>query len=168
MHLIATIPGGWNPADDGGIFSIDQTPGDIVFLSAADTDIFCLNSAYLKLSRGAEIPSLRMANLSYLKRELSVDNYVDGVVSSARLVVARMLGGKNYHPYICDALASECGKNKIPLIFLPGDDSPDIELMSMSSAPADVVQSALKLFFTRRREKLREFFETDFQQFFRF
>ncbi len=168
MHLIATIPGGWNPADDGGIFSIDQTPGDIVFLSAADTDIFCLNSAYLKLSRSAKIPSLRMANLSYLKRELSVDNYIDGVVSSARLVVARMLGGKNYHPYVCDALTSECAKNKIPLIFLPGDDSPDIDLMSMSSAPADIVLSALNYFSLGGEKNYGNFLKLVFNSFFGF
>lgn len=30
MHLIATIPGGWNP-DDDGVFYIDQKPGNVVF-----------------------------------------------------------------------------------------------------------------------------------------
>ncbi len=166
MHLIATIPGGWNPGDDGGVFLIDQTPGDIVFLSAADTDIFCLNSAYLKLSDGRELPSLRMANLSYLKRELSVDNYVESVIRSARLVVVRMLGGKNYHPYVCDSLEAECGKNKTPLIFLPGDDSPDIELMSLSTAPQNFVQKAFGYFSSGGRKNFENFLKLALNDFF--
>ena len=169
MHLIATIPGGWNPGDGGGIFSVEQTPGDIVFLSAADSDIFCLNSAYFKISsREKNIPSLRMANLAHLKHELSADNYVDSVVSGARLVVARMLGGKNYHSYICDALCAECGQKKIPLLFLPGDDSPDAELMSVSTAPPDFMRKAWEYFSSGGEKNHGNFLRLAFNTFFGF
>ncbi len=168
MHLIATIPGGWNPGDDG-VFFIDQTPGDIVFLSAADSDIFCLNSAYRKICSKAETaPSLRMANLSYLKRELSVDEYVDSVVSSSRLIVARMLGGKNYYPYLCDSLAAECGKNKTPLIFLPGDDSADIELMSLSTVNRSVLKKSLDYFSSGGTGNYENFLKFILNYFFGF
>ncbi len=169
MHLIATIPGGWNPGEDGGVFSIDQTPGDIVFLSAADTDISCFNSAYLKFSaKKKSIPSLRMANLSHLKQELSVDNYLETVVSSARLVLVRMLGGKNYYPYVCDAFALECKKNKTPLIFIPGDDSPDMELMSLSAAPADVVRKVWNYFSSGGVKNYENCLKFVFNKFFGF
>ncbi len=172
MHLIATIPGGWNPGDergDGGVFLIDQTPGDVVFLSAADTDISCLNSAYSKLSaREKKLPSLRMANLSYLKRELSVDNYIDAVVGSARLAVVRMLGGKNYYPYVCDAFIRECEKNKIPLIFIPGDDSPDVDLVSLSSVSPDAVQTVWNYFSFGGTENHVNFLKFVFSKFFGF
>lgn len=168
MHLIATIPGGWNPGENGGVFCIDQTPGDIVFLSAADTDISCLNSAYLKISGKGEFPSLRMANLSHLKQELSADNYVDAVVSPARLAVVRMLGGKNYYPYVCEALCRECEKKGTPLIFIPGDDSPDVELMSLSSAPADAVQTVWNYFSFGGVENCENFLKFIFNNFFGF
>ena len=75
MHLIATIPGGWNPNDDG-IFYIEQQPGDIVFLSAGDTEIHTINEAYKELHKaeGDTLPSLRMTNLVYLKQELTIDS----------------------------------------------------------------------------------------------
>src|SRR5689334_17167607 len=104
MHLIATIPGGWNP-DSEGVFIIDQQPGDIVFITAADTEISLLNEVYQACSAAmGPVPSLRMANVLYLKQELSVDHYVEHVISGAKLVVCRLLGGKNYYPYLIEAV----------------------------------------------------------------
>ena len=96
MHLIATIPGGWNPNDDG-VFYIEQSPGDILFLSAADTDLYSVHKAYTYLTETEdELPSLRMANLTYFKQELTIDTYIDEVVSKAKVVVLKLLGGTSY------------------------------------------------------------------------
>ena len=169
MHLIATIPGGWSPGDGGGVFSVEQTPGDIVFLSAADTDILCMNSAYGEiLSSEKHIPSLRMANLAHLKQEASADGYIDSVVGGARVVVARMLGGRNYYPYVCDSLCAECKKNNTPLVFLPGDDSPDAGLMSLSTAPPDWTRAAWDYFSSGGTENCGNFLRLAFNTFFGF
>ncbi|CAM1353116.1 cobaltochelatase subunit CobN [Tenacibaculum halocynthiae] len=135
MHLISTIPGGWNPNDEG-VFYIDQSPGDIVFLSSADSDLFMMNNAYKLVHNSVEnAPSFRFANLSYFKQELTIDTYVDEVISSAKIVVLKLLGGKAYYNYLCEAVTDCCQENNIKLIFLPGDNKPDLELMQSSNIP---------------------------------
>ncbi|QDO94427.1 cobaltochelatase subunit CobN [Formosa sediminum] len=135
MHLISTIPGGWNPNDEG-VFYIDQSPGDIVFLSSADSDLFMMNTAYKLIHESVEnAPSFRFANLSYFKQELTIDTYVEEVISSAKIVVLKLLGGKAYYNYLCEAIADCCEENDIQLIFLPGDNKPDLELMQSSNIP---------------------------------
>ncbi len=133
MHLISTIPGGWNPNDEG-VFYIDQSPGDIVFLSSADSDLFMMNNAYKLIHNSVEnAPSFRFANLGYFKQELTIDTYIDEVVSSAKIVVLKLLGGKAYYNYLCEAVIECCEENNIQLLFLPGDNKPDLELMQSSN-----------------------------------
>ncbi len=135
MHLISTIPGGWNPNDEG-VFYIDQSPGDIVFLSSADSDLFMMNNAYKLIHNSVgNAPSFRFANLSYFKQELTIDTYVDEVISSAKIVVLKLLGGKAYYNYLCEAITECCEENNIQLVFLPGDNKPDLELMQSSNMP---------------------------------
>ena len=139
MHLISTIPGGWNPNDEG-VFYIDQSPGDIVFLSSADSDLFMMNNAYKLIHNTVDnAPSFRFANLSYFKQELTIDTYVDEVISSAKIVVLKLLGGKAYYNYLCEAVTECCEENNIQLVFLPGDNKPDLELMQSSNIPLQEV-----------------------------
>ena len=48
MHRIGAAAGGWQPGQEGVIF-IEQEPGDIAFLTAADTDIQTLSAAIAQL-----------------------------------------------------------------------------------------------------------------------
>ena len=136
MHLLATIPGGWNP-DTEGVFIIDQQPGDIVFITAADSEISLLSQAYEACrttpATPCELPSLRMANGIYLRQELSIDHYVEHVVSHARLVVCRLLGGRAYYPYLVERVLDACGNKSTPVLFIPGYETPDWDLMQLSS-----------------------------------
>ncbi|PCH76768.1 MAG: cobaltochelatase subunit CobN [Flavobacteriaceae bacterium] len=133
MHLISTIPGGWNPNDEG-VFYVQQAPGDILFLSAADTDLSLMNKVYGALHKEQpNLPSLRLANLSYFKQELTVDTYIDEVVSQAKVVVLKLLGGAAYFSYLYEAITLYTQENDIHLIVMPGDDKPDLELMQSSS-----------------------------------
>ena len=95
MHLLATKPG--VVSDGSEAVDLGQTPGDIVVLSAADTELAALSAARERQSGNQS--TLRLANFLQLRHHLSVDVYVDAVVSHARLVVVRILGGAGYWPY---------------------------------------------------------------------
>nr|MDJ0951444.1 hypothetical protein [Alphaproteobacteria bacterium] len=95
MHLLAAQAGG--VVDGSEAVDLAQTPGDIVVLSAADTELACLSAA--RGTFGDAFPTIRLANLMNLAHNLSVDLYVEDVVRRARLVVVRLLGGVGYWPY---------------------------------------------------------------------
>jgi cobaltochelatase CobN len=133
LHLLKAQAA--TPEDVGGAIDLGQTPGDIVVLSAADTELACLAAAQARRAPGA--PSLRLANLLQLGHPLSVDLYVEQVVRRARLVVLRLLGGRSYWPYGLDQVVAACRAGAIPLAVLPGDDQPDPELHVWSTLPAE-------------------------------
>src|SRR5438874_1361154 len=133
MHLLATEPG--IIADGSAAVDLGQTPGDIIVLASADTEIALLAAAQAR--RRAEdprAPSLRLAPVMRLGHNLSVDLYMELVVQ-ARLVIARLLGGSAYWPYGVERLAETCRERGIPLALLPGDDKPDLELARLSTFP---------------------------------
>ena len=123
MHLLSArevpLDAGADPVDLG------QSPGDIVLLSAADSEIACLAQARRAL--GPTFPSVRLASLMRLQHPLSIDLHVERVVARARLVVLRVLGGRGYWGYGLEQVAETCRRNAIPLAALPGDDRPDAE-----------------------------------------
>jgi cobaltochelatase CobN len=136
MHLLATRPGAIS--DGSEAVDLGQTPGDIVFLSAADSEIACLAAARNRIAEmDPRFPSLRLASLMRLQHPLSVDLYVDRVVATARLVVVRCLGGRGYWPYGVEQIGAVCGERSIPVVFLPGDDQPDAEFAQMSNVTAE-------------------------------
>jgi len=129
MHLLKAQAG--VVADGSEPVDLGQTPGDVLILSAADTELANLAAAAGLL--GDALPSLRLANLMQLAHNLSVDLYVDQVVSRAKLVVVRLLGGVGYWPYGVEQIAAVCRERGIPLALLPGDDQPDAELARLST-----------------------------------
>ena len=60
------------------------------------------------------------------------------VAAKARLVVARVLGGRGYWPYGVERLAAlaRASASYPELALLPGDDQPDAELAALSTVPA--------------------------------
>jgi cobaltochelatase CobN len=133
MHLLAAKPG--QIADGSEAIDLGQTAGDIVVLSAADSELACLSRAYAHLAEPK--PSLRLANLLQLSHHLSVDAYVEDIIANAKLVVVRLLGGVRYWPYGIEQVSAECRKRGIALACLPGDDQPDPQLSDHTTlAPA--------------------------------
>ncbi|MDF2366131.1 cobaltochelatase subunit CobN, partial [Sneathiella sp.] len=130
MHLLAAIPGGI--ADGSEAVDLAQAPGDIIFLSAADTE---LSSLALSQKTRAGAPSLRLANTMQLSHNLSVDIYVEDIIANAKLVVVRLLGGIGYWPYAVEKITECCRAKEIKLAFLPGDDQPDEELTALNTVP---------------------------------
>jgi cobaltochelatase CobN len=81
MHLLA---GEAARIEDGATaVDLDQPPGDIVFLSAADSEL----AALARVAASQSAPSLRLANLARLAHPISVDLYADKTLGHARLVI---------------------------------------------------------------------------------
>ena len=134
MHLLKAQPG--VVADGSEAVDLGQTPGDIVVLSAADTELASLAAARAAL--GEAFPSVRLANLMQLSHNASVDLYCEGIIAHARLVIVRLLGGKSYWPYGVEQIVETCAGTGAALVLLPGDDQPDPELAGHSTVEADV------------------------------
>jgi len=130
MHLLATTSGvaggALEPVD------LDQTPAEIVVISAADSELASLARA----SDGFEGPALRLANLLQLQHNLSVDRYVEKTLSKAKLIVLRLLGGAAYWSYGLAEIEDLARREAIILAVLPGDANPDPQLMARSTLPA--------------------------------
>jgi cobaltochelatase CobN len=137
MHLLATMPG--TIADGSAAVDLAQTPGDIVLLSSADTEIALLAAAQQRRrAQDPAAPPLRLAPVLRLGHNFSVDLYM-GTVARARLVLVRLLGGSAYWPYGVECLVETCRAGGIPLALLPGDDKPDAELTQLSTLTPDAV-----------------------------
>jgi len=148
MHLLATTSG----VIDGAAEAIDlrQKPGDVVVLTAADSELACLAAAHDQL--GADAPSLRLANLLQLQHNYSVDLFAEQTLAHAKLIVIRLLGGRGYWPYGVDVIAALARDNNIKLALIPGGQEPDAELSARSTLPAADV------------ERLRQYFAFGGQQ----
>ena len=133
MHLLAATPGqvsdGIEPVDPG------QTPADVIFLSAADTELAALSEAQSSMEGP---PELRLAQLSWLSHPFTVDKWIEDTATGSKLVIARVLGGAAYWQYAVEQLHARLVPLGIKLALLPGDDKPDGELLALSSiAPED-------------------------------
>lgn len=130
MHRLATTPGGWNPNSEGVII-VKQNPASIIFLTSADTDIQTLAASIEKLP--ADFPSLRVVNLLQLQQELSIDTYADEILTKAKVIILRLLGGRAYWSYGLEVCKQIVENTDTSLFILPGDDHPDLDLISHSN-----------------------------------
>ncbi|MEP0922582.1 cobaltochelatase subunit CobN [Leptolyngbya sp. ST-U4] len=143
MHRLATQPGGWTPETEGVIF-IEQSPAPIVYLTAADTDIQVLAAATSQLSEG--FPAIRAVNLLQLQQHLTIDTYAEQVLSQAKAIVLRLLGGRSYWSYGLEVVKQTVQETGAMLFVLPGDDKPDPELCSHSTASLVAVDRLWRYF----------------------
>src|SRR3981189_2731481 len=122
MHLLATTQG--TIADGSAAIDLAQTPGDIVLLSCADTEIALLAAAQKRrLAQDPTVPRLRLAPILRLGHNFSVDLCIE-TVARAQLVVARLLGGSAYWPYGVERLVETCRAYDIPIALVPGAGHP--------------------------------------------
>lgn len=135
MHLLASEAG---LIEDGGqAVDLEQTQAPLVILSAADSELGLLAQA--KQGLGSSVLDLRLANPLRLAHPMSVDLYAQAVLSKAKLVVVRLLGGKAYWPYGVEELTALAQAKKIKLALLPGDAKPDAELSALSNLPQEAL-----------------------------
>src|SRR6476661_1481529 len=143
MHKIAATQGGWNPQAEGVIF-IQQTPAPIVFISAADTDIQTLAAAASKMP--AKFPKVRAVNLLQLQQQLTIDTYAEEVLERAEVIILILLGGRSYWSYGLEILRETVQKTNASLIVMPGEDSPDPDLISHSNVSLSAVNKLWRYF----------------------
>ncbi|MCA3185548.1 MAG: cobaltochelatase subunit CobN, partial [Cupriavidus sp.] len=132
MHLLSTRPGGF-VEDSAVVLRIEQTPGDIVILSAADTTLSLLAAAVPRL--GAGYPSVRLANQMYLRQPASLDLYIDEVLQHARVVVVDHLGGASDWAYGLERLPELARARGQLLVMFSGDLDEDDNLARLGNAP---------------------------------
>ncbi|MBD9647375.1 cobaltochelatase subunit CobN [Ensifer sp. ENS09] len=132
MHLLLAQKG--TIADGNEAIDLGQTPADILFLSAADTELSSIAAAHGRRDGGL---SLRIASLMSLMHPMSVDTYVERTARHAKLIVVRPLGGASYFRYLLEALHAAAVTHRFQIAVLPGDDKPDPGLEPFSTVAAD-------------------------------
>jgi cobaltochelatase CobN len=142
MHLLQTSSTTFDdivePADLG------QTPGDIVVLSFADSDLAGLAAAYA--ADKDVLPSLRFAHLRDLRHPMSIDLWIDKCARHSKVIVVRLLGGLDWWRYGVEALGAMAREQGIALAVLPGEDRDDPRLAEASTLPPDELAALLAYF----------------------
>ena len=111
----------------------------VVFLTTADTDILAAAHAAPALPEG--YGGVRCANPGGVDEPAP---FLDEVLDGARVVVARLLGGRRAWPDGVAELRRRCAAGGVPLILLGGEAEPDAELAELSTAPTAVVAQAFE------------------------
>ncbi len=127
MHLLAAQAGALQ--QEGEAIDLNQTPGDIIFASAADSELAAMAGAVDR----AGATNVRLANVLKLAHNLSIDLWLENTVRHAKIVVIRLLGGPAYWPYGVAELATLASTGAFKLAFLPGDPNPDPILLDRST-----------------------------------
>ena len=136
MHLLRVE----SRSIDGTAEAIDlaQTPAEIVALSFTDTDLAVLAAAW-EASK-ADLPTLRLATLTALRHPYSVDLYAEKILSRARFVLVRLLGGMDYWRYGVDELSTLARSAGFHLAIIPGDHREDPRLDEASTLPQEALR----------------------------
>lgn len=133
MHLLKSTIGGF--VDEEGIIDLEQSPADIVILSAADTSLAALASAAENLP--ADFPSIRLANWMQLLKPAAYDLYEHKTLEHATVVVVSLLGGASYWQYGLEQLQAWAEKSRpkkpLHLLIVSGDDTTDPDLQAASN-----------------------------------
>ncbi|MBN9023114.1 MAG: cobaltochelatase subunit CobN, partial [Rhizobiales bacterium] len=132
MHLVVGETG---RVEADAAVDLGQSPGDILVLSAADTELGLLAQA----ARDAPT-SVRLCNLMRLAHPMSVDLFVEATAARARIVLVRMMGGAGYWTYGLERLRALARAGGPRLVVVPGDDRWDAGLAAYSSEPPDVAR----------------------------
>ena len=151
MHLLTTTSTNLDEIVEA--VDLGQTPGDIVVLSFADSDLAALAAAWA--TERAALPSVRLAHLRDLRHPMSVDLWIDRVGAHAKVIVVRLLGGLDWWKYGIERLSSLSRSRGIALAVLPGEDRNDERLDAASTLPPQELDALLGFFREGGRENLR-------------
>ncbi|MGE4158365.1 MAG: cobaltochelatase subunit CobN [Planctomycetota bacterium] len=116
----------------------------IHFITAVDTELLGLSQARRRL--GADFSPVRGCHLRDLSAGPALEHYLSEQAPKARVIVARILGGKSYFQEGFDRLAKLCRERKIVFMALPGSRELDPELSHLGTAPLTAQTQALEYF----------------------
>ncbi|MGI9355658.1 MAG: cobaltochelatase subunit CobN [Rhizobiaceae bacterium] len=133
MHLLLAQKGALTDSDEA--VDLGQDPADLIFVSAADTELACIAAAWTGMG---EPPTLRLANMMRLSHPMSIDVWCEKTIAKSKMVVVRCLGGESYWPYGLEALHATCANNDVALAVLPGDDKPDASLERFNTVSVEI------------------------------
>nr|WP_086491495.1 cobaltochelatase subunit CobN [Novosphingobium panipatense] len=134
MHLLSATPGTISNGEEA--IDLDQSPGDMVILTVADSELACFAGAAARMPEGA--PSIRLANLLQLCHPYSIDLYVEKVIAKAKFVCVILLGGKSYWGYGIDEIARVARENGIAFAAIADGREADPALDRASTLPAEL------------------------------
>ncbi|SNY93545.1 cobaltochelatase CobN subunit [Cohaesibacter sp. ES.047] len=150
MHILAPQAGRIDDGEDA--VDLGQSPGDILILSAADSELSALSAS--EALRQRRDLSLRLVNLMALNHPYSVDLYVEQTARHAKVIIVRVLGGIEYWRYGLEQLQRLSRGFGVKLFVMPGDDKWDESLASLSSEPVAEVRRAWRYFVEGGQENL--------------
>ena len=132
MHLLQTQSGCLS--DGEAPIDLVQTPGKLLVLSSADTDLAVLSAGLAHIPE-AGFPTARLCSCLPLKHPFSVDAYLDRMAGEAQTIALRLLGGKSYWAYGAQQLQALAAAGTCQVYFLPGDDKDDPETFNLNADP---------------------------------
>jgi cobaltochelatase CobN len=133
----------WPGEDDAGPFTpVPQDPGDLVLLTAADTEVHTWSAAASRLPEG--FPTVRALNIDRLHDRRVFDAYLDDVLQESRVLLVRVLGGLGYWREQLEQLRLLALAHDVALIALPGDAQPDPDLAALCTVPLAVADAAFR------------------------
>jgi cobaltochelatase CobN len=151
MHLLATTSTSFD--DIVAPVDLGQTPGDVVVLSFADSDLAALAAAWT--AERDLLPSVRLAHLRDLRHPMSVDLWIERVGAHAKVILVRLIGGLDWWRYGVEQLAAAARERGIALAVLPGEDRDDPRLAEASTLPPEELGVLLHFFREGGAENLR-------------
>ena len=151
MHLLTTTSTNLDEIVEA--VDLGQSPGDVVVLSFADSDLAGLAAAWE--AERATLPSVRLAHLRDLRHPMSVDLWIDRVGTHAKVIVVRLLGGLDWWKYGIERLSALARERNIALAVLPGEDRDDVRLTAASTLSPEELGALLRFFREGGRENLR-------------
>src|SRR3984885_9359305 len=151
MHLLTTSSTNLDEIVEA--VDLGQTPGDIVVLSFADSDLAGVAAAWQ--AERAALPSVRLAHLRDLRHPMSVDLWIDRVAAHAKVIVVRLLGGLEWWKYGIERLSVLARARGIVLAVLPGEDRDDSRMSAASTLPQHDLDALLRFFRQGGRDNLR-------------
>jgi cobaltochelatase CobN len=151
MHLLTTT----STSLDDIVAPVDlgQSPGDVVVLSFADSDLAALAAGWA--AERDLLPSVRLAHLRDLRHPMSVDLWIERVGTHAKVILVRLIGGLDWWRYGIEQLAAAARERGIALAVLPGEDRDDPRLAEASTLPPKELGVLLHFFREGGAENLR-------------
>jgi cobaltochelatase CobN len=140
---------------DDAVEAVDlqQSPGDVVVMSFADSDLSALAAAWALDQE--TLPSVRLVHLRDLRHPLSVDLWIERVAVRAKVILVRLIGGLDWWRYGVEQLAAVARTHRIRLALLPGEDRDDPRLAEASTVTAAELDQLLRFFRVGGRDNLR-------------